>query len=232
MLLSLIRIGSVKRPTVVGFGPGDDVLDVRIPDTLKPRARVGAVDAAQVIDDFGLDRRRVGVVVRVVWRAPVLSGDGEPAPGRGRLRGRGGGPRRCPSRRLGSGSSSRHWGWGDGRCRRRRCRLLGFGCRGWCCGSGGLWCRRGHLRRPWSCCPCWFTGRVHGLVICRRRRLSGCEAVVGATTAVGAGSEQATSVSRTNRIAGSSGFAMLGFLHSRWCPDRYFTAWRLFSPCE
>ena len=35
----------------MGFGAGDDVLDIRFPDAFEPRARVGTVDAAEFLDD-------------------------------------------------------------------------------------------------------------------------------------------------------------------------------------
>ena len=41
--------------TVVGFGAGDDVLNIRLPDAFEPCPRVGAVDAALCLDDLGFN---------------------------------------------------------------------------------------------------------------------------------------------------------------------------------
>ena len=65
----------------MGLGPGDDMLDVRLLDAVEPRSRIWAVDSALGIDDFGFNRRRIGIVVRVVGRAPVLGRHGDSVPG-------------------------------------------------------------------------------------------------------------------------------------------------------
>ena len=56
----------------------------------------------------------------------------------------------------------------------------------------------------------------------------GAEIVVGSTTAVGAGFAQAARVNRTMKIAGSSSFAMPGYLRSCRCPAAILLLWSAF----
>jgi len=78
-----VRAGGAEA-AVVGFGKGDDVVDVGLAGGSKMPPRIGSVDAAaHGSDDPGLHRLRVRVAGPVVGRTSLLGHDGETVPGLG-----------------------------------------------------------------------------------------------------------------------------------------------------